>query len=196
MREFLTESPALPGSPTPEPEVQQQPEAEAAAAGAADVAAGAASDDGGVSAGSLVSALLKVGPGGARVCESPAKRTQPSVAHWFIKRFCVPVFYADILLFPLVVPLPLTACNALRSAPSLLRPSSAPAPQSTYRQFRPGQGEMRHGTEGWKCLETSMKALQVRVRGVAGVVVGECWWWLEMQVCVSLVSCTRGRGMQ
>ncbi|KXZ53009.1 hypothetical protein GPECTOR_8g378 [Gonium pectorale] len=37
--------------------------------------------------------------------------------------------------------------------------------QSTYRKFRPGVGEMRHGTEGWKCLETSMKALQCYISG-------------------------------
>ncbi|EFJ51820.1 hypothetical protein VOLCADRAFT_120428 [Volvox carteri f. nagariensis] len=37
--------------------------------------------------------------------------------------------------------------------------------QSTYRKVRPGHGEMRHATEGWKCLETSMKALQALVEG-------------------------------
>ncbi|GLI70399.1 hypothetical protein VaNZ11_015182 [Volvox africanus] len=37
--------------------------------------------------------------------------------------------------------------------------------QSSYRKVRPGRGEMRHGTEGWKCLETSMKALQALVEG-------------------------------
>ncbi|GIL88525.1 hypothetical protein Vretifemale_16489 [Volvox reticuliferus] len=43
--------------------------------------------------------------------------------------------------------------------------------QSTYRKVRPGRGEMRHGTEGWKCLETSMKALQALVEG-CGPVIG------------------------
>ncbi|KAG2428503.1 hypothetical protein HXX76_011620 [Chlamydomonas incerta] len=98
MREFLTESPALPGSPTPEPEPQPQQQAPEAAGAAAD---GAGAAGAGVSAGSLVSALLK----------------------------------------------------------------------STYRQVRPGQGEMRHGTEGWKCLETSMKALQALVEG-CGAAIG------------------------
>ncbi|KAG2450944.1 hypothetical protein HYH02_004216 [Chlamydomonas schloesseri] len=111
MREFLTESPALPGSPTPEPAEPQPRQAPADAGGAAadgadgaaaaGAAAAAAAGAGGVSAGSLVSALLK----------------------------------------------------------------------STYRQVRPGQGEMRHGTEGWKCLETSMKALQALVEG-CGAAIG------------------------
>jgi hypothetical protein len=29
--------------------------------------------------------------------------------------------------------------------------------QRSYRVQRPGTGEMRHGTEGWKCLETSFR---------------------------------------
>ncbi len=29
--------------------------------------------------------------------------------------------------------------------------------QQSYRVERPGTGEMRHGTEGWKCLETSFR---------------------------------------
>ncbi|PNH01665.1 hypothetical protein TSOC_012431 [Tetrabaena socialis] len=37
--------------------------------------------------------------------------------------------------------------------------------QDAYRRVQPGRGEMRHGTEGWKCLETSMKALQALVEG-------------------------------
>lgn len=51
-------------------------------------------------------------------------------------------------------------------------PAAAPASslvsqllQSTYKRVVPGQGELRHGTEGWKCLETSMKALQALVEG-------------------------------
>eukprot|EP00887_Chlorella_sp_A99_P007146 scaffold2.g7146.t1 len=37
--------------------------------------------------------------------------------------------------------------------------------QHSYRVERPGQGEMRHGTEGWKCLETSFRALQHLMEG-------------------------------
>jgi hypothetical protein len=37
--------------------------------------------------------------------------------------------------------------------------------QQTYRIERPGEGEMRHGTEGWKCLETSFRALQGIMEG-------------------------------
>ena len=31
--------------------------------------------------------------------------------------------------------------------------------ESSYRTERPGEGELRHGTEGWRCLETSLRAL-------------------------------------
>ncbi|CAG9464545.1 unnamed protein product [Pedinophyceae sp. YPF-701] len=37
--------------------------------------------------------------------------------------------------------------------------------QATYEPQRPGAGEMRHGTEGWKCLETSCRALQGLMEG-------------------------------
>ena len=37
--------------------------------------------------------------------------------------------------------------------------------QHSYRVERPGQGEMRHGTEGWRCLETSFRALQHLMEG-------------------------------
>jgi hypothetical protein len=30
----------------------------------------------------------------------------------------------------------------------------------------PGQGEMRHGTEGWRCLETSMRAMVAILQGL------------------------------
>jgi len=33
--------------------------------------------------------------------------------------------------------------------------------QTSYRQQRPGEGELRHDTEGWHSLESSFKALQV-----------------------------------
>lgn len=36
---------------------------------------------------------------------------------------------------------------------------------ASYQPLRPGVGELRHGTEGWKCLETSVKALQRLVDG-------------------------------
>lgn len=36
---------------------------------------------------------------------------------------------------------------------------------SSYRHIVPGTGEMRHDTEGWKCLETSYKALQHVMEG-------------------------------
>jgi hypothetical protein len=29
--------------------------------------------------------------------------------------------------------------------------------QQSYRVEPPGSGDMRHGTEGWKCLETSFR---------------------------------------
>lgn len=31
--------------------------------------------------------------------------------------------------------------------------------ESTYKPKKPGAGDLRHGTEGWKCLETSFRAL-------------------------------------
>ena len=37
--------------------------------------------------------------------------------------------------------------------------------QQTYRSEPPGVGEMRHGTEGWKCLETSFRAFQHALEG-------------------------------
>lgn len=36
--------------------------------------------------------------------------------------------------------------------------------QSSYKQQRPGQGELRHDTEGWRSLESSFRALQVWLR--------------------------------
>eukprot|EP00884_Botryococcus_braunii_P015994 jgi/Botrbrau1/3078/Bobra.0070s0065.1 len=37
--------------------------------------------------------------------------------------------------------------------------------ENSYRLQRPGVGEMRHGTEGWRCLETAFKALQHIIEG-------------------------------
>ena len=37
--------------------------------------------------------------------------------------------------------------------------------QQSYRSEPPGTGEMRHATEGWKCLETSFRALQGVMEG-------------------------------
>ncbi|KAL4425118.1 hypothetical protein ABPG77_008223 [Micractinium sp. CCAP 211/92] len=37
--------------------------------------------------------------------------------------------------------------------------------QQSYRVEPPGTGEMRHATEGWKCLETSFRALQHMMEG-------------------------------
>lgn len=37
--------------------------------------------------------------------------------------------------------------------------------QTSYRQQRPGQGELRHDTEGWRSLESSFHALQALVEG-------------------------------
>ncbi|KAF8068347.1 hypothetical protein HT031_002036 [Scenedesmus sp. PABB004] len=37
---------------------------------------------------------------------------------------------------------------------------------SSYQPLVPGVGQLRHGSEGWKCLETSMKAWQQLVEGV------------------------------
>lgn len=42
--------------------------------------------------------------------------------------------------------------------------------QASYKERRPGVGEMRHGTEGWKCLETSVKALQALLEGTGEAV--------------------------
>eukprot|EP00775_Hariotina_reticulata_P005826 gene5826-6067_t len=36
---------------------------------------------------------------------------------------------------------------------------------TSYQPLVPGVGVMRHGTEGWKCLETSMKAMQQLMEG-------------------------------
>lgn len=60
--------------------------------------------------------------------------------------------------------------------------------QQSYRVERPGTGEMRHATEGWKCLETSFRvggALQpasgpphhTRARAPVSVCCLDCWWW-------------------
>ena len=38
--------------------------------------------------------------------------------------------------------------------------------ESSYRTLRPGEGELRHDTEGWRCLESSLRAL--------GAVMGAC----------------------
>lgn len=37
--------------------------------------------------------------------------------------------------------------------------------QQSYAVQKPGEGEMRHGTEGWKCLETSFRALEHIMKG-------------------------------
>eukprot|EP00879_Flechtneria_rotunda_P017789 GHRR01018648.1.p1 GENE.GHRR01018648.1~~GHRR01018648.1.p1 ORF type:complete len:558 (+),score=195.68 GHRR01018648.1:134-1807(+) len=42
--------------------------------------------------------------------------------------------------------------------------------QSSYQPLVPGVGQMRHGTEGWKCLETSMKVLQQLMEGTGPAV--------------------------
>lgn len=36
---------------------------------------------------------------------------------------------------------------------------------SSYQPLIPGVGQLRHGSEGWKCLETSMRALQQLMEG-------------------------------
>lgn len=36
----------------------------------------------------------------------------------------------------------------------------------SYQRLKPGTGDLRHGSEGWKCLETSMKALHRLVDGI------------------------------
>ena len=38
--------------------------------------------------------------------------------------------------------------------------------ESSYRTLRPGEGELRHDTEGWRCLESSLRAL--------GAMMGAC----------------------
>eukprot|EP00878_Enallax_costatus_P018771 GHUV01019781.1.p1 GENE.GHUV01019781.1~~GHUV01019781.1.p1 ORF type:complete len:295 (+),score=54.89 GHUV01019781.1:560-1444(+) len=42
--------------------------------------------------------------------------------------------------------------------------------QTSYQPLVPGVGQLRHGTEGWKCLETSMKAFQQLVEGTGAAV--------------------------
>lgn len=37
--------------------------------------------------------------------------------------------------------------------------------EKSYKVQEPGVGEMRHGTEGWKCLETSFRALENIIKG-------------------------------
>ena len=37
--------------------------------------------------------------------------------------------------------------------------------QQSYKIVKPGQGEMRHDTEGWKCLETSFRSLDSIMKG-------------------------------
>lgn len=37
--------------------------------------------------------------------------------------------------------------------------------QQSYKVVKPGEGEMRHDTEGWKCLETSFRALDSIMKG-------------------------------
>ena len=37
--------------------------------------------------------------------------------------------------------------------------------QQSYQVVEPGKGDMRHGTEGWKCLETSFRALNNIMKG-------------------------------
>ena len=76
--------------------------------------------------------------------------------------------------------LPAPGCGACSGGPAL--PDAAPgcggSPgggggflsallQSSYRVERPGVGEMRHGSEGWRCLETSFWV---------GVVGGRVGW--------------------
>lgn len=40
--------------------------------------------------------------------------------------------------------------------------------EAGYAEQRVGAGEMRHDTEGWRCLESSFHALQVRLSSHAG----------------------------
>lgn len=42
--------------------------------------------------------------------------------------------------------------------------------ESSYRPLTPGVGQLRHGSEGWKCLETSVKALQQLLEGAGAPV--------------------------
>ncbi|KAF6254565.1 ARM repeat-containing protein [Scenedesmus sp. NREL 46B-D3] len=56
--------------------------------------------------------------------------------------------------------------SAQSGSPNLL----AALLHSSYQPLVPGTGQMRHGTEGWKCLETSMKAFQQLVEGTGPAV--------------------------
>lgn len=51
--------------------------------------------------------------------------------------------------------------------------------ETSYRVVKPGTGEMRHGTEGWKSLETSFRALLKLIQGtgtsVCPFISGEIW---------------------
>ncbi|MEW5302135.1 MAG: hypothetical protein WDW36_004944 [Sanguina aurantia] len=56
------------------------------------------------------------------------------------------------------------------SSPAMSRSNSAndligALLENSYRVQKPGSGELRHGTEGWRCLETSMRALQQLIDG-------------------------------
>lgn len=57
---------------------------------------------------------------------------------------------------------------------------------------------MRHGSEGWKCLETSMKALQQLMEGtgpaVAPLITDDVLdliyrWLVSVRVCVGVCGC-------
>ena len=56
--------------------------------------------------------------------------------------------------------------------------------QQSYRVEPPGSGDMRHGTEGWKCLETSFRVRERGLPGVAHWLAGHSWgvgWsWLRL----------------
>jgi len=65
----------------------------------------------------------------------------------------------------------------------------------TFMQV-PGVGEMRHGTEGWKCLETSMRTMVAILDGAGmTVILFLCVYvvcmCVYMFVCVCVCVCLR-----
>ena len=61
--------------------------------------------------------------------------------------------------------------------------------QSSYKQQRPGQGELRHDTEGWRSLESSFRALQVRLHIASCACCNHC----QGNTCGKAALCTTCR---
>jgi hypothetical protein len=55
-----------------------------------------------------------------------------------------------------------------------------------------GYGELRHGTEGWKCLETSLRALQQLLGGLPAAAVAAA---ADEEVLQLTFRCVLGAGV-